>query len=179
MKKLPYLILLIFCFACNENKQDKFESEVCDCITLGYDSVGFEFETELLKFEKHIIDEGYLKDASGESYVRIIGEIAQLNDNPITTDYEIKGLDYTNFSIFKNCFYLKTSDSLFLNSYSKLKDVYNVLNNNQTPEMGPIATDLLKVLDANDFEKKIYKMYALNTLYFTSSQEPSGLPLPN
>ena len=153
------------------DKQDDFETEICQCVYSKYDSIGIDLKDELLKYEQHLIDNKFLTDKTGQSYIKIFKTIANQNDNPITTDYSIDNLTPQTFILFSKCFYSKKDDPKLSTSNSKIKKLYIVYDSiatlgNINPSI--VATALLTVLDANDFEKEFYRIYALHTFYFTS-----------
>ena len=153
---------------------DKFESEISDCFYKKYDSLGIDLKSELLLFEKYLIGTNQLKDNSGESYIEIFKEVVKINNIPLLIDLNKCGIKKNtpkNFHLFSECFRSKMNDENLKNSESKLKGIYNVIK--QSPKntenvLSNFAKGILNVLDKNDFEKEFYRIWALNTFYFTA-----------
>jgi len=168
---LFFLTIFISCSA-QTDKQDKFENQICDCVDSSYDSIGVDFKQELLDFEKHLIETDQLENSDGESYYKIFKTIVAKGDIPIKTDYSIDKFTPDNFVIYAKCFYSQFDNPKLEDSDSKLKDLYRDFkrlsgSGNINPKSA--AEVIINVLDADDFEKELYKFYALNTFYYTAS----------
>ena len=173
------MILLIknICYS-QSLKSDKFESEILNCLYEKYDSIDVNLKSELFKSEKYLIDTKQLKDNSGESYIKIFKEVSKINNIPLLINLDkcvIKKHSPENFHLFAKCFHSKKNNKELNNSYSKLKRIYTVLENkpnNIDNSISELAKGVLNVLDSNDFEKEFYRIWALNTFYFTADVTP-------
>ena len=163
--------VLISCSA-QLDKQDKFENQICDCVDSSYDSIGVNFKQELNGFEKYLIESDQLENSNGESYYKIFKTIVANGDIPIKTDYSIDKFTPENFGLYAKCFYSQFDNTKLEASDSKLKDLYHDFkrlsgSGNINPKSA--AEVIVNVLDADDFDKELYKFYALHTFYYTAS----------
>lgn len=168
---LTFLTILISC-SVQTDKQDNFENQICDCVDSSYFSIGVDFKKELLDFEKHLIESDQLENSDGESYFKIFKTIVEKGDIPITTDYSIDKFTPDNFVIYAKCFYSQLDNPKLEDSDSKLKDLYyNFSRLTGSGNINPksAAEVIINTLVADDFEKELYKFYALHTFYYTSS----------
>lgn len=173
MRTLVLISILAILASCSrKNNQDEFESAICQCVYDKYDSVGIDLKKELLLFEKHLVDNEFLIDTTGHGYIQAYKVIAKEDDIPVVADYTINGLIPQDFVHYRKCFYSLKGDSALKRSESKVQELYRIFDTTTVFEdslLSRISLGLLKVLDADDFEKDFYKMYALHTFYFTAN----------
>ena len=168
------LIVCLFvpqCFS-QERSMDSFEQSICECIEQQFDSIGIDFNAELLKFEEYLIEKGELKDSSGKSYYKIFQETAKNGSVPIYADYPIEGLTIENFALYSKCFHGQKNNEQLLESDSKLNALYRAfthLAKKGNFYASSVAEEITKVLKPKDFEKEIYRFYALHTFYYTAN----------
>lgn len=177
MKKIGLLIVVFlttnYSFS-QDLKLDDFESQILDCIYLKYDSIGLNFKLELLKFEDYLIETNQLKDNSGKSYTEIFKKIKTENKIPLFIDlkeFTIDKNNTNNFHFFSKCFYSKINNEKLKKSNSKIKSIYNLMKSNSTfanDSLSNFAKGLLMILNENDLEEEFYRIWALNTFYFTA-----------
>ncbi|WP_299677050.1 hypothetical protein [uncultured Tenacibaculum sp.] len=175
-KILSTLIIFLFNYLSFSQSlnSDQFESEISNCYYQKYNAIVIDLKHELLQFEKYLIKTGQLKDSSGESYIEIFKKIVKLNNVPFLIDlnkYDIKNNTPENYPLFTKCFHSKINDKNLKNSGSKLNDIFSVMKKvSKNPEnsLSEFAKGILTVLNAEDFEKEFFKIWALNTFYFTS-----------
>jgi len=168
------LIFWLFVPACfsQELRMDIFEQSVCDCIEQKFDSIGIDINSELLKFEEYLIEKGQLKDSSGKSYYKIFQETAKNGSIPICADYPIDGLTIKNFALYSRCFHGLKNNEQLLDSDSKLNALYEAftnLANRGNFYASSIAKEITKILKPKEFEKDIYRFYALHTFYYSAN----------
>lgn len=178
MKKNTLILILFFLssnFSFSQSQETyKFESEVLNCIYQKYDSIGLDLKSELMRFENYLIETKQLNNKSGESYIEIFKKIVKLNNIPVLLDLEkfrIKNNTPENYPLFAKCFHSKKNDKDLKNSESKLKEIYNIIENqskNTENILSEFAKQILNVLDSKDFENEFYRIWALNTFYFTA-----------
>ena len=159
--------------------QDVFEVEICQCIYDKYDSIGIDLKSGLLKYEQYLVDHNFLSDTTGQSYIQVFRTIIRENDipsiqennMPTSTNYPDNIFTQETSVLFSKCFYSKRGDSNLERSNSKIKELYSAFDNiSASAFISPskVSDALLTVLDAKDFSKEIYKMYALHTFYMTA-----------
>jgi len=175
--KIFTALLLFAAFAtagCNTGTDSLIdrEKEICRCIDYKYDSLGMDFKGELLQYEQHLVEKELLADTTGQSYVRIFQAAAKENKIPVATNYSIDGLTVNTFGHFVQCLYANRDDRGRRNSGSKINGLFRVSDSiNATGNVTPaiLAEAMLTVLDAADFEKDFYRMYALSMFYLADN----------
>lgn len=170
MKKITLVIgILLLILSCKslveQNKQ--IESEICNCINEKFDSLGIDIKSESLKFEQYLVDNKQLIDISGKSYIKVFEIAAKENRFPLESNFVIENLKINTFVFFKKCFASRKDKSKkikILKFIAALDSIY------ETRSVGPskLANTILNNLDSSDFEKEIYKTYALNIFYHSA-----------
>lgn len=175
--KRQFFLIILFLFIISisysqKSKLDKFESEILNCIYQSYDSIEIDLKTELLNFEKYLIESGQLTDNTGKSYIHIFKSIEKNNKVPLVSSFEINNLTPENFQLFSKCFYSKKNDAELNDRESKIKEIYEIFQSNaQQLDLSTISEELLKILNEKDFENEFYRIYALHTFYFIADIE--------
>lgn len=173
MKSLKgYLVVLLcgFMISCSnqKQKQDKYEEAICDCLYQSYDSLGFNFKKEILKFEDYLIKSGQLESSKGQSYMMLLKNMAEKGEISLKEDFSIGISNRDYIAIFYKCFYSQYNNPELINSDSKLNSIYSEyhkLANSKEINPKSITNILIKTLDSSDYEKEFYKYLTLNTYY--------------
>ena len=156
------------------NRPDQFEKSILDCIYHVHDSMGIDLKSELLAFERNLVDNDQLADSTGLSYVKIIEQIVENNASPIISDYSIESLNARTLLAFGKCFNSKRDDPNIAGSNSNIELIYNahdsiLTSDNVKPSV--LSQALLSILEADDFNNEFYKIYALYVLYVASNAQ--------
>jgi hypothetical protein len=166
---INFLILLPFLHVAGQND---IEDSICNCIYKSFDSIGVNFKSLLFDYEKYLIETNQIPDSSGESYLNLYEAVIKEGCFPIESDYYIKSFTHENYVLFARCFYspittpeLQESDSKIKILFEKFSKIH--VSGNEDPKM--IAEIILNTLNESDFEKEIYRIYALHTIYHTTT----------
>jgi hypothetical protein len=170
MKKNTLIIgILSLILSCEslEEQNEQLESEICNCINKKFDSLGIDIKNESLRFEQYLVDNKQLIDKSGNSYIKVFEIAAKENRFPLESNFVIKNLKIETFNFFKKCFASRRDNlkkTKILRFIAALDSIY------ETHDVGPskLAITILNNLDSSDFEKELYKTYALNVFYLTA-----------
>ena len=187
MKRLVYiLILLIFQLAFSQN--EFIEKITLECYCEPFEKVGVDIIKELDKYETHLIQNGFLKDRSGRSYLTYFKNVVKSNRLSAVSLDSIKSAivkaDFlTNYN--KECVLRKFEDqgnlldNIFLKT-TKLHKLSVVLKsiNYEEQFFSSYANEILQILDEEDFEKPLYKTYFLHMIFVESSIHVNDLVLP-
>lgn len=166
----PVLLLAIFLTSfLSSIAQGKFETQITDSIYKNFNDIGIDLKTELLNYEDHLLKSNQLSDNSGESYLNVFKQMAEDGIFPIQGDYEIKKLNSITYRLFTKGFYSVINNDEFQKSKSKVKklqDEFRQFVLKGSVSLQGVAGIIVKVLNENDFEREIFRMYALHTFYF-------------
>lgn len=167
--KIRILLTTLCCLvvlSCSTQKHDIFEEKICDCVDKSYDSININFDNEMLKFEEYLINTKQLESSDGKSYYKIFNKIALTGEVPFKRDFDLKISKRENIVLYSKCFYSQINNPEIKNANSKIKalyDGYSELTFSNDINPSSIAKVIIRVLDPSDFNKEIYKFFALNT----------------
>ena len=153
--KISLFILILFSYySCwrQDKYSDKNESKIYDCIKSKHDSIGIDIISELDLYEKALIDNQILKDATGESFLSIYKQMADKDQFPIDDFYSIENLDNRSLEITKMCF---ASQSDNLSKKSKVKQLqqrFREVYISGDASMSNVAKAILEILDIDNTE---------------------------
>ena len=165
VKRFLILVLVVILASCNSQNY-KFENQMFECLASSLAIAGIDLKKELYLFENHLIENGILKDNSGNSYYDIYKQIEFYNDVKCKFNYsfldtiqsQLSDLDTINV-MHLDCFdmntaYKKSKQYLLDNALESLAE-NNILN------PSTIAKTITNILSPKDFEQDYYKMTLL------------------
>ena len=179
MKKIALILTLFLSLSSyGQTKDIEIESILLECLVESYMERQVDINHELDKLEKYLIDKEYIKSSAGQAYFDFNKKITELNDIPVTLDYET----------FKNIYILTPNQVYSVDCLERLKqfDSATVANSkyshmtiaiqHETPdEISPssISKAITSVLSPSDFDKEYYRAIALLAIAYTAN--PIGL----
>ena len=172
--KLLIFGLILFINGCAQNEY-QVEDFLYNCLIDKFDSEDIDLKSEIIDFEKYLIDKKYLNGKSGQDYVDFFTLIGKLNDIPSEIEPDrferlskIPISDYYSpscidkLSLFDSTV-LRNSKYMALHTALKNQDYSNGL------EPSIIARGILESLTTKDFERPYYKTISLLMIVFTSN----------
>ncbi|EZH75259.1 hypothetical protein ATO12_00345 [Aquimarina atlantica] len=164
--RLTIIFIFLSLLSCNSIQEKKIEQEITECIQNKYGEYGIDFRSEILKFEFFLIQNKFLKNSSGKSYLSVFETLNDEFKLPERFDYKIEKLDQTNYEDFIECFYSRKNDPRLVKS--KLKQIYNSLDNihkKKKYKPSDLASAFTNNLSEKDFESELYKSFSLYVFY--------------
>jgi biopolymer transport protein ExbD len=149
--------------------QTTIDHEIIACITDSFKQEKVDIKATLDSFESFLVDNKYMSDKSGQSYISLYKKIAAENDVNITLDnFNDNGLLQISPNVFVDCY--RTGISGILNSDSPLKKLYKHFQDNpiEPTSPGEVSEHLLKVFKPTDFKHDVIRFYSLYTFLRTS-----------
>lgn len=172
--KLLIFGLILFINGCAQNDY-QIEDFLYNCLNDKFESENINLKSEILDFEKYLIDKKYLNGKSGQDYVDFFTLIEKLNDIPAEIEPDrferlskIPISDYYSPSCIDK---LSQFDSTVLRN-SKYMGLQIVLKNQDYSnglEPSIIAKGILESLAPKDFEHPYYKTISLLMIVYTSN----------
>ena len=166
--------LILFVNGCAQNDY-QVEDFLYNCLNDKFESENINLKSEILDFEKYLIDNKYLKDNSGQDYVDFFTQIKKLNDIPAEIEPDrferlskIPMSEYYSASCIDK---LTQFDSTVIRN-SKYMELQIALKNQDYSngfEPSIIAKGILESLTPKDFEHQYYKTISLLMIVFTSN----------
>ena len=174
MKKIALILTLFLSLSSfGQTNETEIESILLDCLIRCYKEQQVNINHELDDLEKYLINSKSLKSSSGQSYFDFYNEIVNLNEIPVTLDYN----RFENiYKLTPNEFYsvdcleqLKQLDSTTI-ANSKYSQMTMAIQNTSQGEISPssIVKVITSVLSPFDFDKPYYRAVALLTIAYTS-----------
>lgn len=154
--------------------QTTIDQEIIHCITDSYKKEKVDIKATLDSFESFLVENKYMRDKSGQSYISVYKKIAADNDVTISLDnFNDNGLLQISPVTFIDCY--RTRISEILNSESPLKKLYKYFQDNpiEPTTPGEVSEHLLKVFKPTDFKYDVIRYYSLYTLLRTSYPDVS------
>ena len=172
--KLLIFGLILFINGCAQNDY-QVEDFLYNCLNDKFKSENINLKSEILDFEKYLIDNKYLKGKSGQDYVDFFTLIEKLNDIPAEIEPDkFERLSKIPMSEYysANCIDKLTQfDSMVIRN-SKYMELQIALKNQDYSngfEPSIIAKGILESLTFKDFEHLYYKTISLLMIVFTSN----------
>lgn len=177
MRHIIAIALLFLSFSSfGQTKNNEIEAILLDCLTKSYGEQQVDFNKELDLLEEYLIENKYLKSASGQSYFNFYQEIVKLNDIPVTLNY---GRLSNIYKLTPNQLYsvdcleeLKQLDSSDIVN-SRYNQIKVAIQQAAADKVSPsnIAKAITSVLTPSDFDKPYYRTIALLTIAYTANTD--------
>lgn len=180
MKKLlPLLfLLLLYLSSCNP-KKERIENELMECVYSSYQDGGVQLKRMITDFEKHLVEEGFLKDTSGKSYLEIFQKIAN-NENLTYTPKQSFVQEWQKVGKPPAQQVIACQLELLLSAQTTKEQEINALTDSllQTKNVSAsaMAKVFLSVLEEEDFELDYYKFRFLSVFNMLPAKTGIGLP---
>ena len=170
MKNRLFLMLLLALIGCS-NQEYKFEKQLFEGLASSLESEGLDIRKELYLFENQLIENGILKDNSGNSYYDICKQIEFYNDINCSFDYSFLDTitirwysDFLNFMKNKETYLRNFEINGNSKAYKKSKQyTLSLALDSLVGDVYPrtVARVITSILSPKDFEQDYYKMMLL------------------
>jgi len=149
--------------------QTIIDKEIIDCIADSYNKENIDIKKTLDSFEVFLVENEFMKDKSGQSYISVYKQIAADNDINFTLDnFNDNRLLQKSPVAFFDCYRTRLPE--IMNSESPLKKLYKQFQDSpiEPTTPGEVSKNLLKVFRPNDFNYDVIRYYSLYTFLITS-----------
>ncbi|WAC01896.1 hypothetical protein N7U66_18875 [Lacinutrix neustonica] len=171
-KSIATIFVLLFTLFIHSQSK-RIESKLMDCYYQSFSDDGVELKHLISNYENLLINEGFLEDNSGNSYLRFLQNFANqkysVNPSKLFSVEEQKIIKIDE-NEFPECRKIILADSTTLYNF-KSKGISDAVINNAKPYN--TVKDMLKVWSVDDFEIDYYKRQAF--LVFLLIDTESGL----
>lgn len=162
IKFFIFFLTLVILSPCTA-QSTRIEEKLMDCTFRSYEDGGSEFQNLINTYETLLIDEGFLVDGTAKSYYDIFIKLA--NDGGFEKEpskfffLEQQKIKQGNRFKMKECQKLAMADTLNFESgkLQRFLSVFDPKNPNNSTKSS-IAQEILKILNAKDFELSFYKI---------------------
>ena len=140
---------------------NKYEKVALDCTIKIFKSKDIDFNKEMWEYEKYLIDKGYIKNSSGESYISFFEKVLSINAIPATRKEnlfnKLSGFNFNEFCFEREMLSFKR-DSKELEAS---KFYHFIIKVNKIPDskkyFSSLANAVLETFDSKDFENSLIK----------------------
>ena len=168
--------LLLLLTSCGQPSNSEIEPILLKCLIQSYQNKQIDINSELDKLEDYLIENGSLKSSSGQSYYDFYNQIVELDDIPVTLDYDkFENIYKLTPSEFYQVDCLEQLKGIDTTAFKKTKyyqmtvAIQKATVNGATPSK--IASAIISVLNLSDFEEAYYRDIALLTIAYTSNAD--------
>jgi hypothetical protein len=173
MNKILKMLISILVFNSPFCIAQNVENKIWSCVKNNYENYSIDIEQELIDYQQFLVNQSYLKDTTGASFILIYQNIVKENDNLILLNsydqFRTIGINQENFS---GC-YIDNKERI-MQSNHPFKKYYELLNsklNGKSQQLGEVSKLLLEKMAESDFDSKVFRYYSLYTLLMTSNSK--------
>ncbi|MCB9261076.1 MAG: hypothetical protein H6607_01705 [Flavobacteriales bacterium] len=178
------LVLTAIIIGCTQNRRIyEVEDAVTDCLYSDYESHNQNPKLGFDSIESVLIQNGFLHDASGLSYLDALCQIRDSDD--LKGDLEGFWKDFRDINFIPQLLcddlsFLQTVDSIrFANSkFNYILSVFDSIEQiGDVPPLNHIVGKFLTKLDARDFKNEFYRILGITTIYqyLETNRSPHGI----
>ncbi|MBQ4821508.1 hypothetical protein [Aquimarina sp. MMG016] len=179
------IAIIVLCLSFNNffaQDDELIEKLSLECLYNSFSESGLDIKQELERYEDFLIENEFLEDKSGDSYIKFYKKVFEINYLPATRPnslfLKIINSDFQH-NYNKNCFTAKMLLKGEFKSYTNSKDskvfllLNSMTNSSKTENMSfkGYASIILDVLNKNDLEKPFYKTLLLLSIALGSNEE--------
>ncbi|WP_430411799.1 hypothetical protein [Kordia sp.] len=155
------LILLVSCISFGQNKNYKLETTYMNCMYGIFEDDGVKLKELIKKAEQKLIEAKLLKDTSGKSYIALYKNIEKaINGEALNlgiSNHVIEGMNNNKkikeyMGCMQGIMQSKNYEGSKLNQFIKLSS-----SGSNNTKVTALATKLLTVFEAKDFDHDFYK----------------------
>ncbi len=179
LKSLLTYCLISFFITPFYAQDERIESKIMECSYQAFADGGKELKKLIYDYEMLLIDEGFLEDSGGGSYLNVIENLAKNNGyDKFPSKFfptELQKIEKPDIDKTLECQKLMSIDTVSYNN-SKLKtfeqSIDKIINSNDI-STSLVAKEFLKILSEEDFELDFYKFRTF--FVFTIIETNSGV----
>jgi len=160
-------------------QDDRLEVNFMNCVYEHCEDNGQEIKSTIKSYEQLLVDEGILRDATGDAYVALFEKMIKANEIDFapskTFQAAIRELEEPQEGYRECQLELMTNSGQYIDKSQRLSTVLDSLRNSAGYNPASFATGVLNTLDATDFELEFYKLSMLIMIESISFDNNSGL----